>query len=164
MKKTIAMLLTLVLVLSSLAIPAFAEMVKWDWSEHHTPLKHPGLMVLAWTEGTEIGRENEERTHMTLEQMLEVVEEILADEDQELIADDLEISLDRIFRLEDRTISCPTTPFSCQFRVWGSSNRVVLVFHQPEDSDEWTLILAQKGTDVYPEFPSSGMYAVGIAW
>ena len=26
------------------------------------------------------------------------------------------------------------------------------------------LILAQKGTDVYPEFPSSGMYAVGIAW
>ena len=119
MKKTIAMLLTLALVLSSLAIPAFAEMVTWDWSEHHTPLKHPGLMVLAWTEGTEIGRENEERTHMTLEQMLEVVEEVLADEDQELIADDLEISLDRIFRLEDRTISCPTTPFTCQFRVKG---------------------------------------------
>ena len=163
MKKTIAMLLTLVLVLSSLAIPAFAEMVKWDWSEHHTPLKHPGLMVLAWTEGTVIGSSHEERTHMTVEEMVKVVEAVLADEDQELITDDLDISLDKIFYLEDRTISCPTTPFSCQFRVWGSSNRVVLVFHQPEDSDEWTLILAQKGTDVYPEFPSSGMYAVGIA-
>ena len=164
MKKTIALLLTLTLILSFGVISASAKMVEWDWSEHHTSLKHPGLMVLAWTEGTEIGREYQERTHMTLEQMKEVVEAVLADEDQELIADDLEISLDRISRLEDRTISCPTTPFTCQFRVWGSSNRVVLVFHQPEDSDEWTLLLAQKGTDVYPEFPSSGMYAVGIAW
>ena len=82
MKKTIALLLTLVLLLSSLTIPAFAEMVTWDWAEHSTPLKHPGLMVLAYTEGTVIGRSSEERTHMTVEEMDEVVSTVLADEDQ----------------------------------------------------------------------------------
>lgn len=164
MKKTIALLLTLVLLLSSLTIPAFAEMVTWDWAEHSTPLKHPGLMVLAYTEGTVIGRSSEERTHMTVEEMDEVVSAVLADEDQELIADDLEVTPGKINYLEDRTISCPEAPFACQFRVWGTGNRVVLVFFLAEDADEWTLVLAQKGTDVIPEFPGNGTYAVGVTW
>ena len=164
MKKVIALLLTLVLLGSALTVPAFAEMVTWDWSSHHTPLKHPGLMVLAYTEGTEIGRSYEERTHMTVEQMDEVVSAVLADEDQELIADDLNVTPGKINYLEDRTISCPEAPFACQFRVWGTNNRVVLVFFLAEDAEEWTLILAQKGCDVTPEFPGNGTYAVGIAW
>ena len=164
MKKRIALLLTLVLLFSSMTVPAFAEMVTWDWSAHHTTLKHPGLMVLAYTEGTVIGPSREERTHMTVEQMEEVVSAVLADEDQELIADDLEITPGRINYLEDRTITCPEAPFRCQFRVWGTGNRVVLVFHLAEDADEWTLLLAQKGTDVMPEVPGNGRYAVGIAW
>ncbi|MGM9605398.1 MAG: hypothetical protein ACI3XG_10080 [Faecousia sp.] len=163
MKKAIA-LLTLVLLLSSLTVPAFANMVTWDWSEHHTPLKHPGLMVLAYTEGTVIGPSSEERTHMTAEEMDEVVSAVLADEDQELIAGDLEVIPGRINYLEDRTITCPEAPFACHFRVWGTGNRVVLVFHRAEDADEWTLVLAQKGTDVIPEFPGNGTYAVGVTW
>lgn len=164
MKKTIAMLLTLVLALSSLTVPAFANMVTWDWSEHHTPLKHAGLMVLAYTEGTVIGSDKEQRTHMTVEQMDELVTAVLADEDQELIADDLVVTPGRISRLEDRTISCPEAPYTCQFRVWGTAERVVLVFFLAEDAEEWTLLLAQKGTDVFPEFPGNGTYAVGVTW
>ena len=164
MKKTVVMLLTLVLLGSFLTVPAFANMVTWDWGVHNTPLKHPGLMVLAYTEGTEIGRSGEERTHMTLEEMKQVVTAVLEDEDQELIADDLNVVPDRINYLEDRTITCPEAPFACQFRVWGTAGRVVLVFHLAEDADAWALVLAQKGTDVTPEFPGNGVYAVGIAW
>lgn len=164
MKKIAAMLLTLVLLGTFLMVPASAEMVTWDWGVHSTPLKHPGLMVLAYTEGTEIGLSGEERTHMTVEEMDEVVSTVLADEDQELIADDLEVIPGRINYLEDRTITCPEAPFACQFRVWGTANRVVLVFHLAEDADEWTLVLAQKGTDVIPEFPGNGTYAVGVTW
>ena len=163
MKKTIALLLTLLL-LASLTVPASANMVVWDWADHHTPLKHPGLMVLAYTEGVQIGKSFEERTHMSVEEMDEVVKAVLADEDLELIADDLNVTPGKITYLEDRTISCPEVPFSCQFRVWGTGQRVVLVFHLAEDADEWTLVLAQKGTDVTPEFPGNGVYAVGIAW
>ena len=163
MKKTIALLLTLLL-LSSLTVPASANMVTWDWADHHTTLKHPGLMVLAYTEGVKIGKSIEERTHMSVEEMDEVVKAVLADEDQELIADDLEVTPGKSTYLEDRTISCPEAPFAGQFRVWGTGNRVVLVFHLAEDADEWTLVLAQKGTDVTPEFPGNGVYAVGIAW
>ena len=72
---------------------------------------------------------------MTVEQMEEVVSAVLADEDQELIADDLEITPGRINYLEDRTITCPEAPFRCQFRVWGTGNRVVLVFFLAEDAD-----------------------------
>lgn len=164
MKKIAAMLLTLVLLGTFLMVPASAEMVTWDWGVHNTPLKHPGLMVLAYTEGTEIGLSGEERTHMTVEEMDEVVSAVLADEDQELIADDLEVIPGRINYLEDRTITCPEAPFACQFRVWGTANRVVLVFHLAKDADEWTLVLAQKGTDVIPEFPGNGTYAVGVTW
>ena len=164
MKKRIALLLTMVLLLSTLTVPAFANLVTWDWGDHHTPLKHPGLMVLAWTEGTVVGTSFEERTHMTEEQMKEVVSGVLADEDQELIPEELNVDPENIHYLEDRTISCPEAPFTCQFRVWATSNRVVLVFHRMEDSEEWSLLLAQKGTDVFPEFPGNGMYAVGIVY
>ena len=164
MKKTIAMLLTLVLVLTVLAVPAFAEMTEFTWPEHNTPIKHPGLMVMEHTEGVEIGGSQEERTHMTVQEMDEVVKAVLADEDQELIADDLNVTPGKITYLEDRTITCPEAPFACHFRVWGTSNRVVLVFHLAEGSDEWTLVLAQKGDDVIPEFPCNGVYAVGITW
>ena len=163
MKKPIALLLALLL-LSCAAAPASANMVTWDWSDHHTPLKHPGLLVLAYTEGVQIGSSTEERTRMSVEEMDEVVKAVLADEDQELIADDLKVTPGKITYVEDRTISCPEAPFACQFRVWGTGNKVVLVFHLAEDSDEWTLLLAQKGTDVMPEFPGNGSYAVGIAW
>lgn len=166
MKKTIALLLTLVLALSVLALPAFADsdMVAWDWSDHHTTLKHPGLMVMEYTEGVKIGSSREERTHMTTEEMDKVVEAVLADENQTVIPDDLTVTPGKISYLEDRTITCPEAPFKCLFRVWGTSSRVVLVFHLAEDADEWTLVLAQKGDDVTPEFPGNGTYAVGIAW
>ena len=111
-------MMTLVLALSPLTMPAFANMITWDWSEHHTPLKHAGLMVLAYTEGTVIGSDKEQRTHMTVEQMDELV----------------------------------------------TAERVVLVFFLAEDAEEWTLLLAQKGTDVFPEFPGNGTYAVGVTW
>ena len=164
MKKTIALLLTLVLLLSSLTIPAFAEMVTWDWAEHSTPLKHPGLMVLAYTEGTVIGRSSEERTHMTVEEMDEVVSAVLADEDQELIADDLEVIPGKINYLEDRTISCPEAPFACQFRVWGTGNRVVLVFFLAEDAESWELLSCNLGDVIEGRFETGGTYAIAVGW
>lgn len=164
MKKLTAMLLALVLALTVLAVPAFAEMTEFVWPEHNTPIKHPGLMVMEHTVGVEIGGSREERTHMTVEEMDAVVTAVLADENQELIAEDLNVVPGRISYLEDRTITCPEAPFACHFRVWGTSNRVVLVFHLAEGSDEWTLVLAQKGDDVIPEFPCNGVYAVGITW
>ena len=137
MKKTIALLLTLVLLLSSLTIPAFAEMVTWDWAEHSTPLKHPGLMVLAYTEGTVIGRSSEERTHMTVEEMDEVVSAVLADEDQELIADDLEVTPGKINYLEDRTISCPEAPFGgCLL----SPRRMASTVVRPSRAQRWRIL------------------------
>lgn len=169
MKKTIALILTMLLALSCLVLPALAQdeedgMYYWDWSDHHTALKHPGLMVLGYTLGTEIGNPYQERTHMTVDEMAEVVKAVLADEDQTVIGEDLEINTDHIRYLEDRTVTCPEAPFRCLFRVWGADNRVVLVFHLAQDAEEWTLILAQKGSDVMPEFPGDGTYAVATVW
>lgn len=164
MKKFTALLTILAISLSLLTIPAFAEMTTFQWPEHNTPIKHPGLMVMEHTVGMVIGSSIEERTHMTAQQMDEIITEILADENQELIPEELEVVPGRIAYLEDRTISCPDAPIAVHFRVWGTAKRAVLVFHLAEDSDQWQLVLAQEGPDVIPEFPGNGVYAVGICW
>ena len=83
--------------------------------------------------------------------------------EQTLIPEDMDIKIENIVALEDRLISCPEAPFVARFRVWGTGNRPVFVFWKAVDDTEWTLVLCQQGTDVMPEFPGDGLYAVGRA-
>lgn len=163
MKRFFALILTLAMTLSLLAIPAAAELTEFKWTVHNSPNKHEKLMVMETTVGVVIENKLVEREHMTTAQMKDVVKAVLEDEEQTLIPEDMDIKLENIVALEDRLISCPEAPFVARFRVWGTGNRPVFVFWKAVDDTEWTLVLCQQGTDVMPEFPGDGLYAVGRA-
>ena len=165
MKRFLALMATLAVAASLLAMPAAAELTEFKWTVHNSPNKHENLMVMETTVGVVIENKRVEREHMTAAQMKDVVEAVLEYEEQTLIPEDMQekIKLENIVALEDRLISCPEAPFVARFRVWGTGERPVFVFWKAVDDTEWTLVLCQQGTDVMPEFPGDGLYAVGRA-
>ena len=89
---------------------------------------------------------------------------LLDDPEQQVIAEGTKVDPNRVTVIEERAISCPEAPYIVHFRVWGTDNRTVLVFHKAEDADDWQLVLCQTGSDVTPEFPADGTYAVAATW
>lgn len=165
MKKAISLALAALLAASLLVLPAGAETTTFSWDlPHNTPIKHKGLMVMEHTVGVEIGASYEAHDSMTSQDIRDAIEAVMADPEQQVIAEGTTVDPSRVTVIEDRAISCPEAPFIVHFRVWGTDNRTVLVFHKAADSDTWQLVLCQTGSDVTPEFPSSGTYTVAAAW
>lgn len=164
MKKTIALVLTLVMAATLFVMPAFAH-YDFDNIPHNTPLKHQYLMIKYMDDGVDIVRCPREE-QMTMEDMDELVANL--EHPEELIPEDCKVIPGRIGFLESRKVLAVEEgveqPYHVFFRVWGTSHRPVLIFFRAEDSDTWELILCHKGDDMHIEFPGDGYYAVGAAW
>ena len=94
----------------------------------------------------------------------DAIQAVLDDPEQQVIAEGTKVDPNRVTVIEERAISCPEAPYIVHFRVWGTDNRTVLVFHKAEDDDDWQLVLCQTGSDVTPEFPADCTYAVAATW
>ena len=165
MKKTVSFALAALLAASLLAVPAAAETTTFTWDlPHNTPIKHKGLMVMEHTGGVEIGASYEAHESMTSQDIQDAIQTVMDDPEQQIIAAGTKVDPSRVTVIEERSISCPEAPYIVHFRVWGTDNRTVLVFHKAEDADAWQLVLCQTGSDVTPEFPANGTYAVAATW
>ena len=165
MKRKISLALALLLAASMLVLPVMAETTTFTWDlPHNTPIKHKGLMVMEHTVGVEIGASYETHESMTSQDIQDAIQAVLDDPEQQVIAEGTKVDPTRITVIEERAISCPEAPYIVHFRVWGTDNRTVLVFHKAEDADDWQLVLCQTGSDVTPEFSADGNYAVAATW
>ncbi len=162
MKKLVALILTLVMVLPVFALPASAH---YDFENvpHNSPLKHKNLMVVYMDDGVDIKKVGKEEM-MTVSEMEDIMSK---EETLENFPDGRSVESGRIAFIESRRVYAEEgteAPLHVTFRVWGTSERIVMVFYKADDAEEWTLLACHLGCDMEVEFPGEGLYGIGAAW
>lgn len=162
MKKLTALLLTLVMALPLFAAPASAH-YDFDDVPHNSPLKHKNLMVIYMDDGVDI-KKVDMKEMMTVDEMEAVIS---GEEALENFPEASGVEPGRISFIESRRVyteEATDEPLNVTFRVWGTSERIVMVFYKADDAETWTLLACHLGSDMEVEFPGEGLYAIGAAW
>jgi len=162
MKKIAALILALVMILPVFALPASAN-YDFDNIPHNSPLKHKNLMVIYMDDGVDIKKVGVKEM-MTVSEMEDI---IFSEETLENFPDASGVESGKIAFIESRRVYTneeTDEPLNVTFRVWGTSERIVMVFYKADDAEEWTLLACHLGCDMEVEFPGEGLYAIGAAW
>lgn len=162
MKKIVALVLVLVMVLPVVALPASAH---YDFENvpHNSPLKHKNLMVIYMDDGVDIEKVGVKEM-MTVSEMDDIMSR---EETLENFPEASNVEAGKIAFIESRRVYAEEEtdePLHVTFRVWGTSERTVMVFYKADDAGEWTLLACHLGSDMEVEFPGEGLYAIGAAW
>lgn len=144
MKKLVSMILAVVMI-ASFIVSVSASPNVTDW-----------VKELSVTEGT-VTANSVPRDRISEDEMWDAV-----NASEGIIPEGTEIK--HLTVMQERSVTCETSPVELDLRVWGTANKTLCVFFKGIEDEAWTLVSCDEGEVVEVTLPGSGWYAVAVVW